>query len=147
MPEWLVEAVSKLMVNSNSCTASFSQRAGIAALEGPQDCVTSMVAEFRRRRDAICRGLNEIPGFRCPVPGGAFYAFPNVAQTGIDSRELADLLLYEAGVSCLDGRCFGQYGEGYLRFSYANSLENIEEALRRIRKLSALWESKLVAAQ
>ena len=103
MPVWLVDAVNKLMVNSNSCTASFTQRAGIAALTGPQDCVTAMVAEFRRRRDAICRGLNEIPGFRCAVPGGAFYAFANVRGTGIDSKELADYLLYEAGVACLTG--------------------------------------------
>src|ERR1700691_3288943 len=96
MPTWLVDAVVKLMVNSNSCTASFTQRAGIAALEGPQDAVTAMVAEFRRRRDAICKGLNEIPGFRCPVPAGAFYVFPNVAGTGMASKALADLLLYEA---------------------------------------------------
>ena len=83
MPAWLVDAVNKLMVNSNSCTASFTQRAGIAALNGPQDCVDRMVAEFRRRRDAFCRGLNDIPGFRCAVPGGAFYAFANVTGTGM----------------------------------------------------------------
>ncbi len=146
MPAWLVEAVSKLMVNSNSCTASFTQRAGIAALNGPQDCVTAMVREFRRRRDAICQGLNQIPGFRCALPGGAFYAFPNVTGTGMDSKELADLLLYEAGVSCLDGRCFGEFGQGFLRFSYANSLEKIEEALARIRKASAKWEAAAAAA-
>jgi aspartate/methionine/tyrosine aminotransferase len=98
-----------------------------------------MVAEFRRRRDAIVKGLNEIPGFRCRVPAGAFYAFPNVAGTGVPSKELADLLLYEAGVACLDGNCFGAYGDGYLRFSYANSLANIQEALSRIRKLSERW--------
>jgi aspartate aminotransferase len=141
MPTWLADAVVKLMVNSNSCTASFTQRAGIAALEGPQDAVTAMVAEFRRRRDAICRGLNEIPGFRCPVPAGAFYVFPNVAGTGMASKALADLLLYEAGVACLDGGCFGSFGEGYLRFSYANSLGNIMEAVERIRKISARWTS------
>jgi aspartate/methionine/tyrosine aminotransferase len=139
MPVWLADAVVKLMVNSNSCTASFTQRAGIAALDGPQDDVTAMVAEFRRRRDAIVKGLNEIPGFRCRVPAGAFYAFPNVAGTGVPSKELADLLLYEAGVACLDGNCFGAYGDGYLRFSYANSLANIQEALSRIRKLSERW--------
>jgi aspartate/methionine/tyrosine aminotransferase len=139
MPEWLAEAVVKLMVNSNSCTASFTQRAGIAALDGPQDDVTAMVAEFRRRRDAIVKGLNEIPGFRCRVPAGAFYAFPNVSGTGVPSKELADLLLYEAGVACLDGNCFGAYGDGYLRFSYANSLENIQEALSRIQNLSKRW--------
>src|ERR1035438_3374876 len=85
-PAWLVEAVTKLMVNSNSCTASFTQRAGIAALNGPQDCVSAMVAEFRRRRDAICAGLNQVPGFRCPVPGGAFYAFANIEGTGVEAQ-------------------------------------------------------------
>jgi aspartate aminotransferase len=143
MPEWLADAVVKLMVNSNSCTASFTQRAGIAALDGPQDDVTAMVAEFRRRRDAIVKGLNEIPGFRCRVPAGAFYAFPNVSGTGVPSKELADLLLYEAGVACLDGNCFGAYGDGYLRFSYANSLDNIQEALSRIRKASERWAHRV----
>jgi aspartate/methionine/tyrosine aminotransferase len=140
MPAWLVDAVNKLMVNSNSCTASFTQRAGIAALAGPQDCVEKMVAEFRRRRDVFCQGLDEIPGFRCPVPGGAFYAFANVQGTGMGSKELADLLLYEGGVSCLNGGCFGQYGDGYIRFSYANSLENLQEAVARIKKLAHRWE-------
>jgi aspartate/methionine/tyrosine aminotransferase len=140
MPEWLVDAVNKLMVNSNSCTASFTQRAGIAALRGPQDCVDRMVAEFRRRRDAICAGLNEIPGFRCALPGGAFYAFANTTGTGMKSKELADLLLYEGGVSCLNGGAFGQYGEGYVRFSYANSLPNLLEAIERIKKLAPRWE-------
>jgi len=141
MPAWLVEAVTKLMVNSNSCTASFTQRAGLAALKGPQECVDRMVAEFRRRRDAICRGLNGIPGFRCAVPGGAFYAFANVTGTGMGSKELADLLLTEYGVSCLTGGCFGEYGEGYVRFSYANSLENLNEAVSRIRKAAERWEA------
>jgi aspartate aminotransferase len=139
MPEWLADAVVKLMVNSNSCTASFTQRAGIEALEGPQDAVDAMVAEFRRRRDAVVKGLNTIPGFRCPVPAGAFYVFPNVEGTGVGSKELADYLLYEGGVACLDGQCFGAEGRGYLRFSYANSLENIMEAVERIRKVSAKW--------
>lgn len=141
MPTWLVDAVNKLMVNSNSCTASFTQRAGIAALNGPQNCVDDMVAEFRRRRDAICKGLNEVPGFRCAVPGGAFYAFANVTGTGMPSKELADLLLYEAGVSCLNGGCFGAYGDGYIRFSYANSLANLEEAVRRIKSVAHRWEA------
>jgi aspartate/methionine/tyrosine aminotransferase len=141
MPLWLVDAVDKLMVNSNSCTASFTQRAGLAALRGPQDAVDAMVAEFRRRRDAIVAGLNAIPGFRCAVPDGAFYAFPNVTGTGMSSRELADRLLNEAGVACLSGTAFGSYGDGYLRFSYAASLENIEEALSRIRSLSERWAS------
>jgi len=139
MPAWLATAVVQLMVNSNSCTASFSQRAGIAAIEGPQDCVTAMVAEFRKRRDAIVKGLNTIPGFRCSVPAGAFYAFPNVSGTKMDTKALADLLLNEAGVACLDGTAFGKHGAGHLRFSYANSLDNILEAIERIRQLSNRW--------
>jgi aspartate aminotransferase len=139
MPEWLVDAVSKLMANSNSCTASFIQRAAIEALEGSQDAVCSMVEEFRRRRDAFCAALNEIPGFRCVLPGGAFYAFANVEGTKLDSKILADYLLEEAGVSCLDGGAFGAYGNGYIRFSYANSLENLMEAARRIKAVSAKW--------
>ena len=141
MPEWLVTAVNKLMVNSNSCTASFTQRAGIAALTGPQDAVVAMVTEFKRRRDAFCAGLNQIPGFRCALPGGAFYAFPNVTATGMSSRRLADLLLEEAGVSCLNGGDFGEYGEGYIRFSYANSYANLMEAVERIRKVSVKWQA------
>jgi aspartate/methionine/tyrosine aminotransferase len=134
MPEWLVDAVNKLMVNSNSCTASFTQRAGIAALTGPQDDVDHMVAEFRRRRDCFVAGLNTLPGFRCPMPEGAFYAFPNITGTGLRSKELADRLLNEAGVACLSGTSFGEYGEGYLRFSYANSLGNLHESVGRIRR-------------
>ncbi|MEO8099844.1 MAG: pyridoxal phosphate-dependent aminotransferase [Acidobacteriota bacterium] len=135
----LVAATVQLMGNSNSCTATFTQMAGIAALEGPQDDVDMMVRKFKERRDAIVKGLNEIPGFRCTLPKGAFYAFPNVKDTGIPSKDLAHMLLYDAGVACLDGRGFGEYGEGFLRFSYANSLENIQEALRRIKALSARW--------
>ncbi|MDP9112655.1 MAG: pyridoxal phosphate-dependent aminotransferase [Acidobacteriota bacterium] len=139
MPEWLARAVVKLMVNSNSCTASFTQRAGMEALEGPQDAVEGMVGEFKRRRDAIVKGLNTIPGFRCALPAGAFYAFPNIEGTGMGSKELADLLLYQGGVACLDGQCFGAEGRGYLRFSYANSLENILEAVERLRKVVSKW--------
>jgi aspartate aminotransferase len=134
MPTWLVEAVTRLMVNSNSCTASFTQRAALAALTGPQEPAETMIAEFKRRRDAFCAGLNTLPGFHCTVPGGAFYAFPNVRGTGRDTRQLAHGLLHEAGVACLSGTAFGEYGEGYLRFSYANSLENLMEAVERIRK-------------
>jgi aspartate/methionine/tyrosine aminotransferase len=141
MPAWLVEAINKLMVNSNSCTASFTQRAGIAALTGPQDAVDRMVAEFRRRRDAFCKGLNSIPGFRCTVPGGAFYAFANISETGMGAKELADFLLNEAGVACLSGGAFGEYGEEYIRFSYANSLENLMEAVSRIQKVAVRWEN------
>ena len=139
MPLWLADAVDKLMVNSNSCTASFTQRAGLAALKGPQDDVDRMVTEFRRRRDVIVKGLNGIPGFRCVVPDGAFYVFPNVSGTGMPSKELADMLLNDAGVACLSGTAFGSYGDGYLRFSYAASLENIQDALDRIRKVSERW--------
>jgi aspartate/methionine/tyrosine aminotransferase len=100
-----------------------------------------MVAEFRRRRDVICKGLNEIPGFRCAIPSGAFYAFANVTGTGMESKELADLLLQEGGVAGVNGGCFGEYGEGYLRFSYANSLSNIVEAIERIKRVSVRWET------
>ncbi len=135
MPDWLVDAVSKLMINSNSCAASFTQRAAIEALNGPQTEVENMVAEFHRRRDAFCGALNQVPGFRCDIPGGAFYAFVNIKGAGKTSNELADFLLREAGVACLDGGSFGQYGEGYLRFSYANSIENLMEAARRIKSV------------
>lgn len=139
MPVPLAEAVARLMINSASCTASFTQRAGLAALTGPQDAVRTMVAELKRRRDAIVAGLNQIPGFRCSTPAGAFYVFPNVTNTGIPCRELADLLLEEAGVACLSGTGFGRYGDGYIRFSYANSLENIERAIGRIEALAPRW--------
>ncbi len=134
MPEELAERMAKLMVNSNSCTAAFSQQAGIAALEGSQDDTMAMVAAFRERRDVIVEGLNQVPGFRCARPAGAFYVFPNVQGTGMPSRDLADYRLQEAGVAVLDGDCFGRYGEGYLRLSYANSVENIWRALARIQQ-------------
>jgi len=139
MPKKLADAVNLLMVNSNSCTATFTQKAGLAALTGPQDDVTRMVAEFRKRRDAIVKSLNEVPGFSCTTPAGAFYAFPNVKKTGMSSKDLADFLLNEAGVACLNGAAFGQHGDGYLRFSYANSLENILEAVNRIKAASKRW--------
>jgi aspartate/methionine/tyrosine aminotransferase len=123
---------SRLMVNSNSCTASFSQMAGIEALRGPQDEVKAMVAEFRRRRDFIVDGLNSIEGVTCRKPKGAFYVFPNVKALGMKSQKLQDHLLENAGVASLAGTSFGPEGEGYLRFSYANSLPNIEKALGRI---------------
>jgi aspartate aminotransferase len=133
MPEYLVDAVNKLMVNSNSCTATFTQRAAIAAICGSQEPVTRMVEEFRRRREAFCSALNEIPGWHCEMPGGAFYAFANVKATGKTSKEIADRLLNEAGVACLNGASFGAFGEGYLRFSYANSYENLMGAVEKIR--------------
>ncbi|MEJ5368109.1 MAG: pyridoxal phosphate-dependent aminotransferase [Bryobacteraceae bacterium] len=132
MPPFLVDAVNKLMVNSNSCTASFTQRAALAALRGDQSPVDAMVAEFRRRRDAFVEKLNTIPGVRCAVPAGAFYAFANIKATGWGARELADALLQQAGVACLSGTAFGKFGEGYLRFSYATSFENLMEGARRI---------------
>jgi aspartate/methionine/tyrosine aminotransferase len=128
----LVPHIERLVSNSVSCTASFSQQAAIAALEGPQEPVDDMLDEFRRRRATIVSGLNALPGVSCQEPDGAFYAFPNITATGFSSRELADRLLQDAGVACLSGTAFGEYGEGYLRFSYANSLENIGIALDRI---------------
>ena len=124
--------ISRLMTNSNSCTASFTQVAGIEALRGDQSSVDKMSAEFRRRRDAFVSGLNKIKGFSCRVPKGAFYAFPNITRTGWPSKRLADALLEEAGVACLSGTAFGAYGEGFLRFSVANSLENLNQALVQI---------------
>ncbi len=139
MPKWIADAVNLMAVNSTSCTASFVQRAGLAALEGPQDAVDGMVREFKKRRDAMVQGLNTIPGFRCSLPAGAFYAFPNITGTKMSSRDIADFLLNDAGVACLSGTAFGQHGDGFLRFSYANSLANIVEAIERIRKVSARW--------
>ncbi len=133
MPTQLAEHVTRLQTNSNSCVAGFTQYAGLEALTGPQDSVDRMVAAFKGRRDMIVDGLNAIPGFKCLKPRGAFYAFPNITATGWDSRRLAEYLLNEAGVACLSGTAFGDAGEGYLRFSYANSLENIAKALLRIR--------------
>lgn len=131
-PDWMVDSIERLMVNSNSCTASFSQRAGMEALNGPQDALAEMRAEFLKRRDFFIDGLNKIPGISCRVPKGAFYAFANVSELPLSSKELEGRLLEEAGVACLAGDGFGQQGEGFIRFSYANSIENIAEALRRI---------------
>jgi aspartate aminotransferase len=120
------------MVNSVSCTASLVQRAGLEALTGPQDAVRQMVAAFRRRRDLMVEGLNTIPGISCREPAGAFYVFPNISETGLSSREFADMLLDEFGVAAISGTSFGDQGEGYLRLSYANSEENLAKALARI---------------
>jgi len=128
----LAAAIAKFETNCNSCTTSFVQRAGIAALQGPMDESDKMVAIFKERRDVIVDGLNAIPGISCLRPKGAFYAFPNITETGFDCRTLAKKCLEEAGVACLAGTAFGQYGEGYLRFSYANSVENIRKALDSI---------------
>lgn len=129
----MAEKITLLMINSNSCTAAFTQMAGIEALEGPQDAVAMMVAELNLRRSFIVQGLNEIPGVTCRWPQGAFYAFPNIKSFGIPSHVLAERILMEGGVAVLAGSDFGSAGEGYLRISYANSLENLEVALRRIR--------------
>ena len=132
MPESLVKPIATLMNNSNSCTASFVQKAGEAALSGPQDDVRAMMAEFAVRRRHVVDGLNAIPGVSCFDPPGAFYAFPRVTGTGLTSVQLADRLLDEAGVVTLPGTGFGDEGEGYLRLSYANSIANLDEGLRRI---------------
>jgi len=128
----LAVQIARLGTNSTSCTASFTQVAGIEALRGDQSSVDKMNAEFRHRRDVFVAGLNKIKGFSCRVPKGAFYTFPNITKTGWPSKKLADALLEQAGVACLSGTAFGAYGEGYLRFSVANSLENLNKALARI---------------
>jgi aspartate/methionine/tyrosine aminotransferase len=128
----LAAHITRLMTNSNSCTASFTQMAGIEALRGDQTSVDHMCAEFKRRRDVFVAGLNKIKGFSCRMPKGAFYVFPNVTKTGWKSKPLADALLEQAGVAALSGTAFGEFGEGYLRFSVANSLEKLQQALDRI---------------
>jgi len=124
---------ARLMTNTNSCTASFSQRALIEALTGPQEEPKKMVEEFRKRREVIVEGLNAIPRISCKKPKGAFYVFPNITKTGWNSQKLADHILSEAGVAVLSGTSFGAFGEGFLRVSYANSVENIKKGLDRIR--------------
>jgi len=133
VPDALVTPFSRLIVNSVSCTNAATQWAGVEALTGPQDAVAAMVAEFKIRRDLIVDGLNAIPGITCLRPSGAFYVFPDFAATGLTGAELADRLLNEVGVSALAGTAFGQVGRNHLRFSYANSRENIAEAIRRTR--------------
>lgn len=135
MPRELAARVDLLLTHSIGSTAHFTQFAGLEAITGPQDRVEVMVADFQRRRDGIVAGLNAIPRITCQKPQGAFYAFPNITGTGISSSDLADLILEEAGVALLPGSCFGKYGEGYLRLSYANSIENIEKGLRQIKEV------------
>ncbi|MBK7701695.1 MAG: pyridoxal phosphate-dependent aminotransferase [bacterium] len=137
MPRELADAVAMLQTNCNSCTASFTQIAGAEALTGPQDAAIAMVAEFRARRDLLVAGLNDIPGISCRMPHGAFYVFPNITQLGRKSAEIATLLLDKYGVAALSGTAFGRFGEGYLRFSYANSQPQIRKALERVRAMSA----------
>lgn len=134
MHKEIAKRISQLMVNSNSCTAAFTQVAAKEALTGPQDDVDKMVTEFRKRRDVIVDGLNSIKGISCKTPDGAFYAFPNIKGTGKKSKELADYLLESGSVAVLSGTSFGEFGEGYLRLSYANSIQNIEKAIDRIDK-------------
>ena len=137
MPLELVEPISRLSTNSVSCTASFTQMAVLEAMDGPQEDAHAIVAEFKHRRDIIVEGLNRIPGVRCPMPKGAFYAFPSVEGTGMTSRQFADGLLEDEGVACLTGESFGEYGNGSVRFSFANSAENIERALERMQRFVA----------
>ncbi len=136
-PQGLVEAATRLAVNCHSCVNAATQYAGIAALEGSQDSVAAMVAAFDERRRVIVDGLNALPGMRCRMPGGAFYAFPNISRTGMDARTLQNRLLEEAGIATLAGTSFGALGEGYLRFSYANGVDNIRRALERMQALLA----------
>jgi aspartate aminotransferase len=137
MPAELAKGITQLQINSNSCTCTFNQIAGIEGLTGDQTAAMKMHDEFKRRRDVIVDGLNRIPGFKCLKPKGAFYVFPNIEGTGYSSRELNDLLMNEAGVAALPGTAFGKFGEGYLRFSYANSVENIKAALGQITQALA----------
>lgn len=132
MPLKLAEHIARLMTNSNSCTNAATQYAGIEALTGPQEESLKMIAAFKVRRDVIVAGLNQIPGLRCHLPQGAFYVFPNIEGTGMKSKEMEQFLLHKAGVATLAGTSFGKYGEGFIRLSYANSVENIEKALDRI---------------
>jgi aspartate/methionine/tyrosine aminotransferase len=136
-PKPVTDMMARFATNCNSCTATFVQMAGVAAVRGPQEPVVAMVAEFRRRRDLIVDGLNRIPGMSCSLPLGAFYVFPNVKELGVPSGPMADKLLNEAGVASLSGTAFGSFGEGYLRFSYANSPENIKKALASLRSMVA----------
>jgi aspartate/methionine/tyrosine aminotransferase len=134
MPVDLAQHIIRLMINVNSCTSAFSQRACLAALVGPQDDAHKMVAEFKKRRDVIVNGLCRIKGLSCYKPQGAFYVMPSVKGTGRSCKDIADGLLHEGGVAALSGTCFGRHGEGFIRFSYANSIPNLEEALRRIER-------------
>ncbi|MBI5266898.1 MAG: pyridoxal phosphate-dependent aminotransferase [candidate division Zixibacteria bacterium] len=133
MPKKLAEYMFTLAINNFSSTATFAQYGLIEALRGPQTEIDAMVAEFHRRRDVIVDGLNQIEGISCLRPEGAFYVFPNITGTGLNSKEFAEMMLEEGGVACLAGTAFGEHGEGYVRFSYANSVENIREALARIK--------------
>jgi aspartate/methionine/tyrosine aminotransferase len=133
-PKELIAHAERLQINSVSCTSAHSQIAAIEALRGPQDAVERMVKAFDERRKLIVEGLNAIPGFRCVMPKGAFYAMPNIQGTGMSAKQLQEFLLVECGVATVSGLAFGAHGEGYVRFSYASSTDNIREALRRMRE-------------
>jgi aspartate/methionine/tyrosine aminotransferase len=135
MPPQFAQQVTRLQINATSCTATFVQLAGVEALTGPQDAVARMVAEFRRRRDVIVQELGAIPGFSCRVPKGAFYVFPNIQRTGKSSKDVERIMLDEGGVAGLSGTAFGSAGEGYVRFSYANSVDNIRKAMTKLRQV------------
>jgi aspartate/methionine/tyrosine aminotransferase len=134
VPHAMAERLQDFLVSAVSCTAAFTQWAGIEALTGDQSFIPEMMARFKEKRDRIVKGLNSVPGFRCQVPKGAFYAFPNIKGSGMTSQECADHLLNKAGVASLPGTAFGPYGEGYLRFSYATTLKNIDIAIERIKR-------------
>jgi len=131
-PDFMIDDVSKLVTNSVSCTSVFTQIAGIEALEGSQDFVSNMMKEFTKRREIVVDGLNSLKGIRCSIPKGAFYAFPNIKNTGMTSQQFADKALYDGGVALLSGTSFGEFGEGFIRISFANSIENIQEGIKRI---------------
>ena len=137
VPEELANYLFTFAINNFSCTNTFAQAGIVEGLTGPQDDVVKMMVQFKHRREAIVNGLNAIDGISCHKPQGAFYVFPNITKTGFKSKELADMILEETGVACLAGTCFGKFGEGYLRFSYANSVENIEKALALIKGMLA----------
>jgi len=134
-PSRLISKMGLLLETTLSCTSPFTQRAGIAALEGSQRQVEDMIIEYKKRRDVLVDGLNSIPGINCSSPKGAFYVFPSVKNTGLTSDDMADLLMNKAGVVVSPGNIFGEYGEGYIRLCYANSIENIERAIARMREV------------
>jgi aspartate/methionine/tyrosine aminotransferase len=134
-PEFMIEAITKLMTNSVSCTSVFSQMAAIEAIKGPRDFTLNMMQEFRKRREIIFNGLNSIEGINCKLPSGAFYAFPNISRTGLSSDDFANIALNDYGVALLSGTAFGEYGDNYIRISFANSEDNLSKAIERLSKM------------
>jgi aspartate aminotransferase len=131
----MIEAITKLMTNSVSCTSVFSQMAAIEAIKGPRDFTLNMMQEFRKRREIIFNGLNSIEGINCKLPSGAFYAFPNISRTGLSSDDFANIALNDYGVALLSGTAFGEYGDNYIRISFANSEDNLSKAIERLSKM------------